>query len=163
MKQSAEKLALDPYYPLVTGYEWIYADMLTDEMLVYALDKIRLTPSGGVVSFASNSGSEEFLISRKNLYRPDNTNSPILRFPFREGKCWSYEDAELGTVWCQVHGPEEVETPAGRLRDSYRLEHRAWGEVFLIEWYAWEIGLVRWVERQGAYCRSYALSGLVCL
>ena len=162
MRQSATTLALDPYYPLVCGYEWIYADLVTDEPVVYALDGIHLTPAGGIVSFASAYGNEEFFISRKNLYRKESPNSPLLRFPFKDGKAWTYEDSELGMVWCQVHGPEEIETPAGRLRDCYRVEHRANDEVFLIEWYAWEIGLARWVERQGDLCRTFALSGLVC-
>lgn len=163
MAETINRIPFDPYYPLVAGYEWIYADQLTGENLVYAIGSLRPTPSGGVVNFSSAHGEESFVVSRRNLYRSDAPDSPVLRFPLKEGSRWSYEDDDLGTVTCEVHGPEEIETPAGRLRDCYRVEHRMNGTAFLVEWYAWEIGLAKWVERNGDHRRSFALAGLVCL
>lgn len=163
MKQAIKRIPLDPYYPLVAGYEWLYADQLTGETVVYAIDRIRLTPVGGVVSFSSAAGEESFIVSRKALYRSECLESPLLRFPLRNGAHWSYEDPDLGTVSCDVKGPEEIDTPAGRLRDCYRVEHRRDTGLFLVEWYAWEIGLAKWVEQHGDYRRSFALTGLVCL
>jgi hypothetical protein len=163
VKQAFSKIALDPYYPLVAGYEWIYTDQLTGESLVYAIRRLSPTPAGGVVCFASAAGEESFFISRRCLYRSDEPSAPILRFPLRDGARWNYDDPDMGSVWCHVHGPEEIHTPAGRLRDCFRVEHRADGTAFLIEWYAWEVGLAKWVERHGDHHRSFALTGLACL
>lgn len=164
MHQANDSIPLDPYYPLVAGYEWIYRDDASESIVVYAIDRLLRTPAGGKVTFASGGGGEEeFIVSRNGLYRPETPDEPILRFPLKPGAHWSYEDPDLGMVQCHVHGPEEIDTEAGRLRDCYRVVHAARGEPFLTEWYAWEIGLAKWVERSRHDERTYSLCGLVRL
>lgn len=163
MTHAATRIQLDPYYPLVRGYEWIYADQATGEPLIYGIGDLHLTPRGGVVSFRTTDHEEQFLVSRKNLYSTTDPAHPILRFPLRDGAQWAYDDADWGEIRCEVLGPEEIDTPAGRLRDCYRVEYRAQGEVILCEWYAWEIGLAKWIERHGDRPRCFALCALICL
>ncbi len=163
MHPAHDRIPLDPYYPLVTGYEWIYREAESESIVVYAIDRLMRTPAGGKVTFASGGGEDEFIVSRNGLYRPDTPDAPILRFPLKPGAHWSYEDPDLGKVQCHVHGPEEVETEAGLLRDCYRVVHAAHGEPFLTEWYAWEVGLAKWVERSLFDERTYSLCGMVRL
>lgn len=164
MESAHDCIPFDPYYPLVAGYEWIYGDDDSESLVVYAIGSLMRTPVGGKVTFASADGGEdEFIVSRNGLYRPESPDAPILRFPLRPGARWSYDDPDLGRVQCHVHGPEEIETKAGLLKDCYRVVHAARGEPFLTEWYAWEIGLAKWTERSPHEERTYSLCGMVRL
>lgn len=163
MDFALDRIPLDPYYPLVAGYEWIYRGDDAEDIVVFAIGNLVRTPVGGKVTFSSGGGEDEFIVSRNALYRPETPETPILKFPFRPGAKWSYDDPDLGKVQCYVHGPEEVETEAGLLRDCYRVVHAAAGEPFLTEWYAWEVGLAKWTERSRYDERTYSLCGMVRL
>lgn len=162
MEHALDRVILDPYYPLVAGYEWIYAEEQTGNSLVYLISDLRQTPEGSLVTFSTGGEEDEFLIRDRGLYR-QGAHAPILKFPLRADTKWRYLDEDLGMVTATVRGPEEIETPAGLLRDCFRVEHEADRWTFLVEWYGWEVGLAKWIERYDSGERSFALSALICL
>jgi len=155
-------LAVPPprYFPLDVGTRWTYTDEnLGSERVVTVLeydaeaDVTRVDFFGTIVSIQG-------LPDTLDIELPEEGFVPYYRFQEESWLHRDFQGCDDGRILAKA-GTESVTTPAGEFTDALKLEY---GQGFCadagtgVEWWALEVGRVKWVEDSFIGPRTWVLT-----
>ncbi len=144
------------YFPLTVGNTWTYAPANplfggSFQWQVTAMrgDTVTLArPPGG-----SQSGPVTLLDRVETVDLLRDGVGPVSLYRFTTGSSWVRHDpweCDDGSQWSAVEEPNPITTPAGTFSHTLRIERRSAANCTdagtMVEWWAPDVGLVRWEE-----------------
>lgn len=162
----------DPYYPLAPGCIWIYRDVTRGALIRTAVRTVETAPEGhwrvAIDTLFTHKGvlAEERLHVRGDgvyVQHRGRWQGPDPVLPLDPGRHWVIGADSPYPVLSTVRGPMPALVEFGRFEDCLRLDQTGEdGGTVRTEWFAPELGLIRWIDHWSDHDETYELVYYSC-